>query len=306
MARQYTLTQLRYFCAVARSGSMTAAARELAVAQSTLSSAVNELEITLGVSLFERTPRRSLALSSAGKRLLAEALMVLERVDQLPMIAKGGPIDLCGELVVGIFAPLASFRAAQLLTAYSHAYPQVDLRYIEGDLEEVRRTLSGGRCDVALMYDVGVGESFPSSVVERIPPHVVVAANHPLATQKEPVHLREIVDEPFVLLDLPHSRDYYLRLFDIAGLSPRIQFRLPGYEAVRSFVACGHGYSLLNLRLPHHSTHAGLPLTRIELADRLPSVSVVVVYPPRGRPSQKAIAFEQVCRRVLGSEDHGR
>ncbi|CCH79159.1 Transcriptional regulator, LysR family [Nostocoides japonicum T1-X7] len=300
MSRQYTLAQLRYFCAVARSGSMTSAAQHLNVAQSTLSSAVIELESSLGVQLFQRSPRRTLSLSPAGERLFAEALNVLEQVDNLPAIAQDDAKALRGELVVGIFEPLASFRAPQILTAFRQAYPQVEMRYIEGDLEEVRQSLSSGRCDVALTYDVGLRDDFRTTLIEHIPAHLIVAADHPLTSRTTPIPLRDVADEPFILLDLPHTRDYYVDFFQSAGIRPDIRYRLPDYETVRSFVACGLGYSLLNLRLPHDHTHAGLRLATLDLADDLPAISLVVAFPQRTRPTQKALLFERVCRKVLG------
>ncbi len=52
-----TLTQLKYVLAIAKAGTINAAAKQLFISQPTLSSAVKELEAELGISLFNRTSK---------------------------------------------------------------------------------------------------------------------------------------------------------------------------------------------------------------------------------------------------------
>lgn len=65
--------QLRYFCAVARTGSFTRAAAEESVAQPSLSQQIVKLEQTMGAKLFDR-PGRSVQLTEYGRSLLPQAL----------------------------------------------------------------------------------------------------------------------------------------------------------------------------------------------------------------------------------------
>ena len=78
MSNDFTLTQLRYFMAVAEAGSMTAAAQSLSVTQSTVSAAIAQLEHEVGQPLFLRLARRGLELTPAGRRLRSRALGFLE------------------------------------------------------------------------------------------------------------------------------------------------------------------------------------------------------------------------------------
>lgn len=57
------------------------------------------------------------------------------------------------------------------------------------------------------------------------------------------MRLRELVEhDPMILLDLPHTADYFLRTAtEAAGMEPDVRYRSPGFETVRSFVAGGHG-----------------------------------------------------------------
>ena len=79
---------LQAFAQAAHSGSLSAAARRLGKSQSTISEAVARLEIDLGVTLFERGPRR-LQLTEAGASLLAHADEVLAAADRLARHAAG-------------------------------------------------------------------------------------------------------------------------------------------------------------------------------------------------------------------------
>jgi len=72
---------LRYFQAVAEELSYSKAAQRLHIAQPALSRAVKELEDRLGVTLLDRN-RRSVALTAAGRVLLNETSLLLQRFDE--------------------------------------------------------------------------------------------------------------------------------------------------------------------------------------------------------------------------------
>lgn len=78
-----TITQLRYFMAVADQLSFTRAAKELLISQSNLSQHIAKLEAELGVTLFERDPA-GLALTAEGRYLRSSAEMLLDELDTLP------------------------------------------------------------------------------------------------------------------------------------------------------------------------------------------------------------------------------
>lgn len=301
MTRQFTLVQLRYFCTVAEMENMTAAAAALNVTQSTLSSAVSQLEQAMGTQFFIRLPRRGLRLTPAGRRLLESSLLLLEEAEQLPATVRDEGLTLAGELMVGVFGPLAPFRAPMILQEFEREHPGVHVTFLEGDQEFLRRALRDGKCELALMYDLGLGADLPRRMLQRIPPHVIVAPSHPLAaTPDRPVSLHDFAAEPLVLLDLPHTREYFLSLFKLCGIEPQIRHRVSGYETVRSFVARGHGYSVLNQRIVHDRTYVGGSAVPLSLSEVLPEIEVLLVRPPGIRPTLKSRAFEQVCLRVYG------
>lgn len=301
MTKQFTLVQLRYFQAVAQLENMTAAATALNVTQSTLSSAIRHLEMEMGVALFDRIPRRGLKLTDAGRRLLRRSGALLEEADLLYQSVNEGEGQLVGELKVGIFSPLAPFRAAVILQQFELRYPGVHVTFFESDQETLRQALDQGRCELALMYDIGLppGASFERQIVDVIPPHILVSSDHPLAASPgHEVSLHQLADEPFILLDLPHTREYFLSLFQLEGIEPNIRHQASGYETVRSFVGRGHGYSVLNQRLHSDLTYAGGRVVPLGILEDLPAIRVLLARPAGARPTAKAMAFAEVTRHL--------
>ena len=300
MTASFTLVQLRYFAAVARLENMTAAAAELNVTQSTLSSAISQLERELGVDLFTRIPRIGLRLTDSGLALLARSAAFLEEADQLAREAQQANATLKGEISVGIYAPLAPFQAPEILQQFEERFPDVAVTFVEGDQDTLQKELYDGRCEIALMYDLGVDERFDRTVIDRIPPHVIVAESHALAQEgRSAIHLEELKNDPLVLLDLPYTREYYLGLFRQLGIKPRVRHVSLGYETVRSFVARGHGYSVLNQWVGHGMTYSGSRVVPIRLLDELQPMEASLVSRRGIALTRKARAFAEVCTELM-------
>lgn len=302
MMRQFTLTQLRYFTVVAELESMTRAAARLLVTQSAVSTAMAELERTLGAQLFLRNRSTGLKLTPTGRKFALDSKGFLDHADSLFESAYGSAKSLTGELTVGVFSPLASFRLPAILRAFESSHPGVAVTFLEADLATLQIALREGRCDLALMYGHGLDGGFFRQVLERVPPHVIVPADHPAAgSPGQEIALTELAGEPLILLDLPHSREYYESLFAIAGLTPNIRHRFSGYETVRSFVAGGHGYALLNQRVFNDVPYSGGRVVALRLVDEFPPSEVMLVRLDATRPTRRALAFEDICLRLYGA-----
>lgn len=301
MPKPFTLTQLRYFAVVAEVQNMTAAAGRLRITQSALSTAVAQLEASLGTQLFVRLTR-GLRLTPAGRQLAGDIKVVLEQADSLYESARGLSTSIVGELTVGVFSPLAPFRLPAILQSFERRHPGVEVSILEADLAGLQSALRDGACDVALTYGLGLGQGFVTRVLERIPPHVLVHAGHPAANRPErSIALLDLAGEPSVVLDLPHSREYYQQLYTLAGVEPNVRHRFSGYETVRSFVAKGHGYAVLNQRLHSDLTYSGGQVTALALTDDFPPIEVMLVRLEGTQPTRRMLAFEETCRRLYGA-----
>lgn len=86
--------------------------------------------------------------------------------------------------------------------------------------------------------------------------------------------LTELAAEPLVLLDLPYSRDYFRALVAATGTAPDVRYRTRSYETVRSMVARGLGYSVLNQRPATRETYGGGEVVELELSERYPPLEL--------------------------------
>ena len=302
MALDFTLVQLRYFQEVARRENMTEAAKQLNVTQSAISTSMAQLERTIGLALFIRQKNRSVVLSPAGKRFLAEVTIFLEASEALGETAQGLSRSLSGSLTVGVFSPIAPTRLPLIHDEFAKLYPGVQVTYLEADLEELQKAVKAGDCDLALTYMLGPTGRFDTFLLDIVEPHVLVSRNHRFASggKPKPVHLRELADEDYIQLDLPFSRQYYDELFRIAGVEPKTRHSFSGYETLRSFVAMGHGYSLLSQSVSS-GTYIGLQTVDVPLLDDFPSIDLAVIWPQGVRLNQRGKAFCEVSRAVLGA-----
>jgi DNA-binding transcriptional LysR family regulator len=181
------LVLLRTFTAVARSGSFSAAARELGYTQSAVSQQIAALEASLGgVPLLYRRP---VSPTSAGARLLehAEPLLLRASAARADVLrAAGGPPD---HLRVAA-CPLAMPRLAAAVGAAIDAMPRLDITITVGALDAVAIEVARGGCELGL----AVGLATPGDPL-RLPDvgplravevaadavSVIVPADHPLA-----------------------------------------------------------------------------------------------------------------------------
>lgn len=302
MALDFTLVQLRYFQEVARRENMTEAAKQLNVTQSAISTAMAQLERTLGIDLFIRQRNRSVVLSPAGRRFLSEVSPFLESSDALGETAHGLAGSLSGELSVGVFSPIAPTRLPLIHAEFEKRYPGVRVNYLEADLFDLQRLVVAGECDIVLTYTLGLTDRFDSFLIDVVQPHALVSLDHRLGGgggRPEPIHLRELAEENYIQLDMPFSRQYYDELFRIAGVVPKVRHSFAGYETVRSFVAMGHGYSLLSQSVSS-GTYVGLKAVDVPLLDDFPSIDLSVVWPKEVRLSRRARAFSELTREILG------
>src|SRR3546814_18912037 len=103
-----SLRQVRYFIAVAENGSVTGAAQQLSVSQSTVTEAIKGLEDELGVRLIERQAR-GVALSYNGQQFLRHPHRLLAAVHAAPHALRRRETPLAGALQPGVTPPVAAY-----------------------------------------------------------------------------------------------------------------------------------------------------------------------------------------------------
>ncbi|MEU4654009.1 LysR family transcriptional regulator [Streptomyces sp. NPDC023723] len=273
----FTLVQLRYFLVAAERGSMTEASQELHIAQSAVSAAVYHLERDLQVQLFIRRRGRGLTLTPAGERLQQQARDLLARAREVRREARGEGEDLSGPVTVGCFVTLAPYYLPPLFSECTARHPGIEIDVLEAETDQLVEALAAGRIDFALSYGLGLSAApeLRGETIALAPAYVLVPAGHPLAG-RDSVELTELSAEPLVLLDLPHSRDYFHSLVAATGTAPDVRYRTRSYETVRSLVARGLGYSVLNQRPATSQTYGGGEVAALRLRDGGPPLEVKI------------------------------
>jgi DNA-binding transcriptional LysR family regulator len=269
-----SLRALRYFVAAAETGSVTAGARQVRVSQPSISTAIARLESDLKVQLFVRHHARGLSLTLPGDRLLVQARSLLAHAREVEQFAGTMGDAQRGEVSAGCFITLAPFLLPGLLSGFAERYPEVSVNMEEGNQAEVLEHLRSGRCEVALTYAYGLSDEFEAAVLAELPPRIILAEDHPLARRRR-ISLKELAGAPMILLDLPHTRDYFLSLFRSVKIEPRVARRTRSYEMVRCLAGRGLGFGILNAipRLPW--TYDGKKVVAVPIEEDLPNILVV-------------------------------
>ena len=170
------------FVAAVDHGSISAAARQLGKRQSTLSESIANLEIDLGLTLFQRGSRQ-LTLTAEGQRLLPLARQALAAHDslQLEAAALQSGVEPRLTLVLSDTFHTGSLEAA--LQAFADQYPHTELECLVGEQDDVLALLRSGRAQLGLLPGmVRVGSEFATQVLaQQASTSLYVAPNHPLA-----------------------------------------------------------------------------------------------------------------------------
>ncbi|MBL4916413.1 LysR family transcriptional regulator [Szabonella alba] len=273
MALRFTFRQLEYFVAIGRAGSLSAAARRINVSAPSLSAALAQLEAEFGLPLFTRQHAQGLVLTDAGQRLMDRAAHLLEEAGALGDLANDMAERLGGPVSAGCLVTFAPLLMGPLRRSFSDAFPEARLSMQEAHQAGLLTLLDRGEIDIALTYNLDLPKTLRFDALLDLPPHAVLPPGHPLACH-DSVTLAALAAEPMVLLDLPHSRDYFLSLFQTAGLRPRIAERCGGLGVMFSLVAHGFGYGLVNLRPAAPQSPDGAALRLVPITGPAPSEPV--------------------------------
>ncbi|WP_340676667.1 LysR family transcriptional regulator [Paraglaciecola sp.] len=155
--------QLQYFLATAEQGSITAAARELDVAQPAISLQLANLEHELKIKLFERD-FRGVQLTDAGEKFEQHARLILAQIQTAKAELLGSKKDCKGHVVVGLSQSSCNVLSVELLTELEHRFANIELSFRIGPSHTVEQWLEDDKIDIALHYNLGNTSAAPNTV----------------------------------------------------------------------------------------------------------------------------------------------
>ncbi|WP_323779251.1 LysR family transcriptional regulator [Leisingera sp.] len=295
---RFTLRQLSYFVAAGETGSVTRAAEQVNISQPSISAAISHLETEFGVQLFVRHHAQGLSLTPAGQQLLKAAKGSLRSMYELYDVASAAIGTVAGPISVGSFRTFAPLIMPEIWQGFSAEHPDVKMTVTEGSEADLLEGLRMARIDVALTYALHMTPDMDFQPLAELPTYAVLSAAHPLA-DREQVLLSELENTPFILLDMPLTRQYFLNILDQSGVSPRIAAETASPETLRSYVAAGLGFSLMSVRPRNMSAPNGLPLRYVAIKDEFPLMQVGLASLKEMRRTSVIDAFEAYCREQI-------
>jgi DNA-binding transcriptional LysR family regulator len=306
------VTRLRVLVAVARYGSVTAAAQALNYAQPSISHHIARLEAETGARLLQRAGR-GVRLTDAGRLLAERAEEIIGRLDAAEnelaahVGLRQGRVRLASfPSALGTIVPAAAAR----LEAES---PGMDLMLAEAEPPEALRMLRAGYVDVALVfqhYQQDADPAPPSPDEEGArgrllldePVHLVTPASGPEKGEGvvggAPPDLASYAKCRWIA-GCERCRGYLIRQCGLAGFTPKIAFTTDDYVAVQALVAAGLGVTTLPGLCLRAARHPGVCATVLPGARR--HVFAMTYGEPPDPPATTRL-IDVLARAVSGDE----
>jgi len=300
MATRFTLRQLEYFVAVGEFGSIAEASERINISPPSISAAISHLEQEFGIQLFVRQHAQGLSLTPGGRRFLRRARSLLDQAGALHELASDIAERVSGPITIGSLTTLAPLVMPELLQAYQRRYPDARVTVVEANQVDLITKMQRAEVDVSITYDLELPQDIAFEPLAQLPPFAIFSSDHPLAGS-ESVALETLVDYPYVFLDLPLSREYFLSLFQNRGLRPMIAARTPHMHMLRSLVANGIGYGLVNIRSRNRKAPDGKEVIYAPLEGDYRPMEIGIAAMKSERYSRTHQAFEELCRSSISN-----
>ena len=140
--------QLQIFRTLAEELNFTRTAEKVHTVQSNVTAQIKALEDELGVPLFDRLGRR-VTLTDAGRRFQPFAEQALAAMEQGEQAIRTGGVP-SGPLRISAPESVLTYRLPQVLRAFRHRFPHVDLVFRPNPSENIDIELEAGKLDIAI------------------------------------------------------------------------------------------------------------------------------------------------------------
>ncbi len=243
--RRITLRQLKVFETVARLSGFSRAAKELHLAQPTVSLQVKQLVDTIGMPLYEQIGK-AIQITEAGALVRAAAEDVSTAFEQLEMQLAELKGLKAGRLKVSVVTT-AKYFIPRLLGPFTHHYPGIDIAMDVGNRSEIVARLSRNEDDLYIMGMPPAGMDIERHSFVENPIVAIAPRGHPLHGRGR-VSLARLAQEPFLLREQGSgTRMATERFLKSHGVKLIVRMELGSNEAIKQAVAGGLGLSLLSL-----------------------------------------------------------
>lgn len=281
------LRHLRYLLAVADHGGFTRAAEALHVSQPTLSQQIRQLEESLGVDLFDRTPR-SVKPTDAGQAYIECARRVLVELEAGKRALHDVKDLSRGSLRLAMTPTFMAYLVGPLVRDYVARYPGIHLEIFELSMDDIEAGLADDSLDIAIAFspvrhpDI---ECIPA-FVETL--GVMVGREHPLYDSSSVLKPDDIAQLDFALL----APDFFTRLsideyFRQHGITPKVQIEVNSVSTLLEVIR----HSPIATMLPEAIATEDRALRRLRIESEAPQRGAALLRRQNNYHSAAAEAF---------------
>ncbi|MGF0540691.1 LysR family transcriptional regulator [Agrobacterium sp. ES01] len=272
------LRALRYFVAVVRARSISAAAEELHIAQPAVTRQLQKLEHELGAQLLERSGR-GVQMTKAGFILMERAEALLRMADDTRDYISGTENLAVGNVVLGLPPMAGAALAPPIVEHYLKVWPQISLRLLEGSSPSLHEWVLDRRIDLAVLHNP---VSLPELDVEPISYEQTVligpgkTAHGNLPRIKKSISVGDLVDIPLIMPALPHANR---RMLDNAakqfGVRLQIRSEVDSITLIKALIRYGQGFTVTTYASVQQEVERGE--LQAYFLDRPPLISVFAI-----------------------------
>jgi LysR family cys regulon transcriptional activator len=243
-----TLTQLRYFIAIADSGlNITTAAERVHATQPGVSKQLKQLEDELGFQLFSRKGKSLQAITPSGLQVLERARIIISEAANIRSIAADLRGEEAGELAIATTHTQARFVLPGAIGALKQRYPDISVHLKALGDAHVMAVFERGEADLAI---VSTSESAPDGGL-AVPLFtwrraVIAQRGHALTGLQRPLTLADLARHPLVSYESSLRPESSLRhAFAAAGQAPQFACTSRDADLIKTYVRAGLGVGIL-------------------------------------------------------------
>jgi len=272
------------FAAIARLGSFTAAADELALSKPTISKAISRLEQALGTVLFHRTSRK-ISLSTAGKSLLPHAQQIARDGEAAMEAARDTTHLLKGQVRVAAPLSYGLSHLAPVIADFMCAYPEiaVDLQLNDAQVDLIEQGF-----DCAIRIADLPDSSLRAIQLRKVQGYFIAAPSY-IKRMGQPQMPGDLVDHDcFIYSNTPSPEIWQITGPDnqIANVRPKCRFQSNNGDVMLPALIAGRGIGYLPDFLCQNALDAG-ELINVLPGWRMGDIALNIVMPPsRLRPAR--------------------
>lgn len=240
-----SIKQLRAFVAAAEHASFSHGAAEMAVTQSGFSLIIRELELQLGVRLFDRTTRR-VALTGAGGEFLPKARRVLKDLEAACQEVRDLREKRRGRVSIAALPSVAASIMPGMLKKFGERYPAIDICLTESHADQLFEQVCQGDVDIGIGVKFEQHENLSVGILRKDPLMVLLPAADPLSKRRE-VSWSNLIDKKYIAINRTRSSVHHLasKAFREIGHTVDPSFEVGSMTSAVAFAQCGLGFTIV-------------------------------------------------------------